>query len=149
MALAVYGLRRGSFYLGHRQHKVRQEGCHMKARKLVRFSDDLPRRHWIARQLLPGTSLRSYAEEGAISHLVSFAAAAIDACGMTRKEVAELLGTTKGNVSQLLNGSRNMTVKSFGALLWACGWEVDAITVIPVGGRTQIRRRRSPTGGRA
>jgi predicted XRE-type DNA-binding protein len=121
----------------------------MKARKLVRFGRDLPRSHWMRRAGLPANaSLRGYAEDHAVSQLVSLAGDAIAAHGMTRKEVAELLGTTKSNVSQFLNGSRNMTIKTFGALLWTCGWLVDVTTVRPVGSergwkpRRTIRRQR-------
>lgn len=100
---------------------------------LIRTSDDLPRDHWIARQLPPNTSLRAYAEDEAISVLTTAAQDAIEHAGLSRKDVADALGTTKSYVSQVLNGSTNMTLKTFGALLWVCGRQVTAIKTEPIG----------------
>ncbi len=93
----------------------------------VRYSDDLPAGHWIKRQLPSGTSLRPYCEDSAVSLIVSLAATAVAEAGMSRADLAARLGTTRSNVSQILNGSRNMTVKTLGAILWACGLQVNGL----------------------
>lgn len=100
----------------------------------VRTTDDLPREHWIARQLPPGTSLRAFAEDEAISVLTSAAQEAIEKAGLTRAEVARALGTTKSYVSQVLNGSANMTLRTLGALFWAAGRQVRRVSTVEVGG---------------
>jgi len=94
---------------------------------LVRTRDDLPCGHWLARQLPAGASLRSYAEERAIINLTRQVQMALDAAGLSRAEVAQLLGTSRSFVSQVLNGSANMTLKTLGALMWAAGRQVDGI----------------------
>jgi len=99
----------------------------------IRTSDDLPHDHWIARQLPRGTSLRPFAEDEAISVLTGAVQDAINNAGMTRAEVARVLGTTKSYVSQVLNGSTNMTLRTFGALLWAAGRQVQGVETAPVG----------------
>lgn len=94
---------------------------------LVRTRDDLPLGHWLARQLPPGTSLRTYAEERAIMTLTRQVLDAVEEAGLTRAEIASLLGTSRSFVSQVLNGSANMTLKTLGALLWATGRQVDGL----------------------
>lgn len=100
---------------------------------LIRFSDDLPSDHWIAQQLPSGTSLRTFAEDEAISNLTSAVQAALDRSGVTRAEVADLLGTTRSYVSQVLNGSTNMTLRTLGALLWAAGQQVGGLRLEALG----------------
>lgn len=100
---------------------------------LVRTSDDLPPNHWIRRQLPRGTSLRAFAEDEAISALTSAVQSTIDDAGLTRAEVARVLGTTKSYISQVLNGSTNMTLKTLGALLWAAGREVAELRTTELG----------------
>lgn len=100
---------------------------------LVRTSDDLPKNHWMARQLPPGTSLRAYAEDEAISVLTSAVQEALDDAGITRAEIAEQLGTTRSYVSQVLNGSTNMTLKTLGALCWVAGRQVTELRSVPLG----------------
>lgn len=107
-------------------------------KRLVHTSDDLPQNHWMARQLPPGTSLRAYAEDQAISVLISAVQDAINDAKISRAEIARLLGTTKSYVSQVLNGSPNLTVKSLGALLWAAGREVSELRTVAVG--AEMRR---------
>lgn len=95
--------------------------------RFVRTSDDLAPDHWMARQLPAGVSLRAYGEDEAISNITNAVQVAIDETGLTRAEIARLLGTTKSYVSQVLNGSTNMTLKTLGALLWACGRQVTEL----------------------
>ena len=102
-------------------------------KRLIRTSDDLKLGHWMTRQLPAGTSLRGYSEERAIAVITRAVQKAIDDAGLSRSDVAKVLGTTKSYVSQVLNGSTNMTLKTLGALLWASGQQVNAIVSDEVG----------------
>lgn len=55
---------------------------------------------------------RLVAEETLIFDVTEEISRAIDAAGITRKELAEALGRTKGHVTQLLSGERNMTLRT-------------------------------------
>lgn len=105
----------------------------MSARRIVRTSDDLPRGHWMKRQLPRGASLRGYAEDQAVSMLLREVHAAIEAAGMSRADVARVLGVTKSRVSQVLNGSPNVSLKTLGAFLWAAGRGVDRLVTDSLG----------------
>ncbi|MDE2664307.1 MAG: helix-turn-helix transcriptional regulator [Gemmatimonadota bacterium] len=52
-------------------------------------------------------------------------AEAMEMQGRTRAEVAEALGTSRPNVTQILSGSRDMTLRTLAALAQACGMRVD------------------------
>src|SRR5438309_2540535 len=106
-------------------------------KRIIRTSNDLPSDHWIVRQLPAGTSLRPYAEDETISTLTSAVQDALDDAGLSRSEVARLLGTTKSYVSQVLNGSTNMTLKTFGALMWAAGRQVVGLRTAEIGTEEQ------------
>lgn len=47
--------------------------------------------------------------------------------GVSRKELAGLLGKTKGFVSQLLNGGRNLTLRTVGDILHVLGYRVRLV----------------------
>ena len=72
---------------------------------------------------------------------------AMDHCRVTRAEVADRLGTTRTNITQLLSGSRNMTLKSLAALSYACGVRVS-LSFQPVpelsGATSAYESRRAP-----
>ena len=108
-------------------------------KRAIRTSNDLPRNHWIARQLPAGTSLRSYAEDEAITVLTSAVHDALNAAGLSRAEIADLLGTTRSYVTQVLSGSTNMTLRTLGALLWASGQQVAQLRVEPLGTMANAR----------
>jgi len=47
--------------------------------------------------------------------------------GVSRKELADRLGKTKGFVSQLLNGGRNLTLRTVADILHVLGYKVSLI----------------------
>lgn len=110
-------------------------------RRLVRTSSELPANHWMARQLPPNTSLRGYAEDRAVSLLTRAVLDAIESAGLSRADVARALGTTKSYVSQVLNGSTNMTLKTLGALLWASGRQVSDLRTDVIGAPPRPERQ--------
>lgn len=97
--------------------------------------NDLPIGHWLSRQLPAGTSLRTYAEERAILSVMRDLSEAIESSGLSRAELAELLGTSRSFVSQLLNGSANVTLKTVGSLMWATGQQVSGLKSEPLGAK--------------
>lgn len=104
-------------------------------KRLTRIVRDLPEGHWICRHAPAHASLRPYAEDRAVSILTGAVIDCIENAGISRAEVARTLGTTKSYISQVLNGSTNMTLKTIGALLWACGQQVLALRSAPMGTR--------------
>ena len=101
--------------------------------QVILFSDELPRDHWLARQLPGHISLREYAEERAILAAARIAETAMNDAHVSRGMLAERLGASKAFVSQILNGSRNMTMRTLGSILWACGQELQDVFVRPFG----------------
>lgn len=82
--------------------------------------------------------MRTYAEERAIINLTRFVNQAVESSDLSRAELANLLGTSRSFVSQVLNGSANMTLKTFGALLWAVGQQVSGVKTEVLG--TPVKR---------
>ena len=76
---------------------------------------------WIERQTASPESRRLYEEERLILWATEAVAEAMANQGLTRAELAEALGTSRPNVTQLLSGSRNMTLRTLAALAHACG----------------------------
>jgi transcriptional regulator with XRE-family HTH domain len=47
---------------------------------------------------------------------------------ITRKQLADLLGKSKGFVSQLLNGGRNLTLRTLADIFYVLGYKIPHIT---------------------
>ncbi len=82
-------------------------------------------RGWAERQAASPESRRLYEEERLILWATEAIAEAMEMQGRTRAEVAEALGTSRPNVTQILSGSRDMTLRTLAALAQACGMRVD------------------------
>ncbi|MDQ0574302.1 helix-turn-helix domain-containing protein [Agromyces albus] len=68
----------------------------------------------------------------------------MEASGRTQTEVAEYLGVRKSAVSQVMNGSGNVTLDTLAEYLSAMGYEAD-ITAVEQGETLRsMRERRSP-----
>jgi len=80
---------------------------------------------WIERQTASPESRRLYEEERLILWATEAVAEAMAKQGLTRAQLAVVLGTSRPNVTQLLSGSRNMTLRTLAALAHACGMRVD------------------------
>lgn len=72
---------------------------------------------------LTGTpeGMRLYQQERAILEVTELICQLMQEQGVTRAELAKRLGRTKGHVSQLLDGGRNMTIQTVSDLLVALG----------------------------
>ncbi len=86
---------------------------------------EMTNRGWIERQTTSPESRRMYEEERLILWATEAVAEAMANQGLTRAQLAEALGTSRRNVTQLLSGSRNMTLRTLAALAHACGMRVD------------------------
>lgn len=86
---------------------------------------EMTNRGWIERQTASPESRRMYEEERLILWATEAVAEAMANQGLTRAQLAEALGTSRPNVTQLLSGSRNMTLRTLAALAHACGMRVD------------------------
>lgn len=106
---------------------------------------------WINRQTRTPEARRRYEEERLILWTAEVIAEAMAEAGLTRAAVAEALGTSRANVTQLLSGSRNMTLRSLAALAHACGKRAEVrieapreSALVPLAEET-IRIRPAPT----
>ena len=80
---------------------------------------------WIKRQTESPEARRRYEEERLILWTTEAIWKAMDNQGLTRAELAVRLGTSRANVTQLLSGTRNMTLRSLAGLAHACGLRAD------------------------
>ena len=76
---------------------------------------------WIKRQTATPEARKLYEEERLILWTTEAIAEAMADRSLTRAQVAEALGTSRPNVTQLLSGSRNMTLRTLAGLAHACG----------------------------
>ena len=76
---------------------------------------------WITRQTKDPEFRQFYEEERLILWTTEEIAGAMVDRGISRADIAKRLGTSRANVTQLLSGSRNMTLRSLARLAHACG----------------------------
>lgn len=89
---------------------------------------------------------RAYLQEGLILDVTEQVWAALEAKGVSRKELADALHTSRANISQLLSGSRNMTLRTLSDMADALGCSVsvrlkdrdESATWHPLGGATAV-----------
>ena len=80
---------------------------------------------WVRRQTKTPEARRLYEEERLILWATEAIAELMEKQGRTRADVAKALGTSRPNVTQLLSGSRNMTLRTLAALAHACGMRAE------------------------
>ncbi len=80
---------------------------------------------WIERQTRTPEARRQYEEERLILWTTEAICEAMEERGLNRAAIAGKLGTSRANVTQLLSGSRNMTLRSLAGLAHACGMRVE------------------------
>lgn len=91
----------------------------------IRIFRETMNQAWIERQTASPESRRLYEEERLILWATEAVAEAMARSGFTRAQLAEALGTSRPNVTQLLSGSRNMTLRTLAAVAHACGARAD------------------------
>ena len=80
---------------------------------------------WTERQTRTPEARRRYEQERLILWTTEAICEAMEEQGLDRAAVAAKLGTSRANVTQLLSGSRNMTLRSLAGLAHACGMRAD------------------------
>ena len=80
---------------------------------------------WTERQTRTPEARRRYEEERLILWTTEAIREAMEERGLNRAAVAGKLGTSRANVTQLLSGSRNMTLRSLAGLAHACGMRAE------------------------
>ena len=80
---------------------------------------------WIERQTRTAEARRRYEEERLILWTTEAICEAMEERGLNRAAIAGKLGTSRANVTQLLSGSRNMTLRSLAGLAYACGMRLE------------------------
>ncbi len=82
---------------------------------------------------------RYYAQDMAMLSVTAAIVEEMESQGVSRSELAQKIGCTKAFVSQVLNGSRNMTVRTIADLAWALGKEVHGVSLRDLGTTTVSR----------
>ncbi|MCY4574259.1 MAG: helix-turn-helix transcriptional regulator [Gemmatimonadetes bacterium] len=80
---------------------------------------------WIERQTRTPEARRRYEQERLILWTTEAICEAMEKRGVNHAAIAGKLGTSRANVTQLLSGSRNMTLRSLAALAHACGMRAE------------------------
>jgi transcriptional regulator with XRE-family HTH domain len=91
--------------------------------------------NWLNEHLRTPNERRIYAQELAVLVATQTIVDAMEAAQLSRAELANRIGKSKGFVSQVLSG-RNMTMRTFGDLLWACDRQVSEVLAVPMGQST-------------
>jgi transcriptional regulator with XRE-family HTH domain len=89
--------------------------------------------NWLKEHLPNSEEQRVYAQEIGMLMAAQAVVEAMEAAHLSRAELAKRIGKSKGFVSQVLSGSRNMTMRTLGDFLWACNREIAGITSRPLG----------------
>ncbi len=95
-----------------------------------------PKQGTLDRRLSNRSYRALYEKEKFILEASELICKAMEAKRISRAELARRLGTTRGFVTQILSGSRNLTLSTLARVMWTLGFIVtlDSI-VVPKGGR--------------
>lgn len=84
---------------------------------------------------------RLFEQERAILRVTEMICAEMEKAGMTRAYLSKLLGTSKSNITQMLDGQRNMTIRLIVDVLFALGKELR-VEAVPLGAVRSISTQR-------
>lgn len=76
---------------------------------------------WIERQTKSPEARKRYEEERLIFRTTEALCRAMDEQGLSKADLAEALGTSRAHITQLLSGSRNMTLRTLAGLAFEVG----------------------------
>ena len=79
---------------------------------------------WIERQTKTPEARRLYEEERLIAWATEAICEAMNRSGISKAELAASQGTSRAYVTQLLAGSKNMTLRTLARIAFACGKRV-------------------------
>lgn len=80
--------------------------------------------NWLAEHFPSAEEQRDYAREKCIEAVTATLDRALESANLSQVALAEKLGKSKGQVSRILSGAHNMTLRTLGDVLWACNLEV-------------------------
>jgi hypothetical protein len=96
-------------------------------------SSSMHRVNTLKQHLRSDLERRVFAQETCMLTVTMALVRALESKGITRTALAERIERTPGFVSQVLNGSRNMTLKTMADILWACGLQLHDLETCPIG----------------
>jgi transcriptional regulator with XRE-family HTH domain len=82
---------------------------------------------WIERQTTTVESRRLYEQERLVLWATDSISEAMEQAGVSRSELAGLLGTSRANVTSLLSGQRNMTLRTLADVACVLGQRVEVV----------------------
>ncbi len=68
---------------------------------------------------------RVYQEELLFGEATANIDGILESLNIPRSELADRMGISRGRVSQMLSGERNLTLRTLAAMAWALGYEFD------------------------
>ncbi len=80
---------------------------------------------WIDRQTHTPEARRLYEQERLVVWVSEALAQAMAESGLSKADLAERLGTSRAHITQVLSGSRNMTLRTVADLAWACSQRAE------------------------
>ena len=90
---------------------------------------------WIDRQTHTPEARRLYEQERLALWVSEALAQAMAESGLSKADLAERLGTSRAHITQVLSGSRNMTLRTVADLAWACNqraeFQMDPLEAVP------------------
>jgi len=100
---------------------------------------------WLHRQTATPEDHRLYEQERLVLWVSEALARAMAENGLSKADLAQRLGTSRAHITQVLSGSRNMTLRTVADLAWACNQRADIrLEALPQadsrGGRTEARK---------
>ncbi len=100
---------------------------------------------WIHRQTATPEARRLYEQERLVLWVSDALARAMVENGLSKADLAEKLGTSRAHITQVLCGSRNMTLRTVADLAWACNQRAEiGLEALPQdepqGGGTEARK---------
>lgn len=84
-----------------------------------------PHPSWLDQRLSDSLSRCTYEEERLVVEANEVLLAILDEKHMSRAQLASAIGTTRANMSGLLSGNRNMTLRTIARLAFMCGKRVE------------------------
>ncbi|HEX8693457.1 MAG TPA: helix-turn-helix transcriptional regulator [Longimicrobium sp.] len=89
-------------------------------------------REWTERQTATPEARREYEQERLVLWTTEQIAGLMEQAGVSRAELARMLGTSRANVTALLSGARNMTLRTLAEVCHALGRRAE-IRLEPLG----------------
>jgi hypothetical protein len=90
------------------------------------------RREFLEAHFPDEEGLREYLRLRSMDVIASAIDAGMYRAQLSRPELAKKLGISLGKLTKMFRSIDQMTLKTFGAIQWACGREVGDITLAPI-----------------